>query len=108
MFSKRVLFSSHISFVSPIDICVTRISVITPKSTQQEVKAEANSDELNQVEQSTDEAAKQEDRAAEQADAASDEAPKNKPEDEKINTDGQDEAQLPAEEFQDGVNEAEK
>ncbi len=73
-----------------------------------EVKAEANSDELNQVEQSTDEAAKQEDKAAEQADAASDEAPKNKPEDEKINTDGQDEAQLPAEEFQDGVNEAEK
>lgn len=73
-----------------------------------EVKAEASNDELNQVEESTEEAGRKEDKAAEQADAASDEAPKNKPEDEKINTDGQDEAQLPAEEFQDGVDRAEK
>lgn len=71
-------------------------------------KPEATDDEINQVEESTDELAKEEDKKAKEADATNDEEPKLKKEDEKINTDGEDEAQLPAEEFQEGVDKAEK
>lgn len=71
-------------------------------------EAKANSDELNQVEESTDEVAKEETNEADKADASNDEAPKEKTHDEKVNTDGTDEAQLPAEEFQEGVDRVEK
>jgi large subunit ribosomal protein L19 len=71
-------------------------------------KAKANEDELNQVEESTDDVAKEETKEADKADASNDEAPKDKPADEKVNTDGEDEAQLPAEEFQEGVDRVEK
>lgn len=74
----------------------------------EEIKANASEDELNQVEESTDEVAKEETKQAEESDASNDEAPKNKPADEKTNTDGQDEAQLPAEEFQEGVDKKQK
>ena len=67
-------------------------------------KQKASNDELNQVEESTEEVAKEEDKKAKEADAGSDEDPKQKTEDEKVNTDGTDEAQLPAEEFQEGVD----
>ena len=74
----------------------------------EEIKANASEDELNQVEESTDDVAKEETKQAEESDASNDEAPKNKPTDEKTNTDGQDEAQLPAEEFQEGVDKKQK
>ena len=74
----------------------------------EEIKANASEDELNQVEESTDDVAKEETKQAEESDASNDEAKKNKPTDEKTNTDGQDEAQLPAEEFQEGVDKKQK
>ena len=67
-----------------------------------------NNDELNQVDESTEDLAKKESKQASSDDPSNDEAPKSKPADEKINTDGQDEAQLPAEEFEAGIDKAEK
>ena len=67
-----------------------------------------NNDELNQVDESTEDLAKKENKQASSDDPSNDEAPKSKPADEKINTDGQDEAQLPAEEFEAGIDKAEK
>lgn len=64
----------------------------------------AKDDEAKQVEESTDDVAKEEDKKAAEADPDNDEAPKNKPVDEKTNTDGDDESQLPAEEAQKGVD----
>ena len=75
---------------------------------EEAAKASASEDELNQVEESTDEVAKEETKQANEADASNDEAPKDKPADEKVNTDGQDEAQAPAEEFQEGVDRKQK
>jgi len=72
----------------------------------EEVKA--NEDELNQVEESTDDVAKEENKEAKESEATNDEAPKDKTEDEKVNTDGQDEALAPAEEFQEGVDRKQK
>ena len=74
----------------------------------EETKASSNEDELNQVEESTNDVAKEETKQAEESDASNDEAPKDKPADEKVNTDGEDEAQLPAEEFQEGVDRKQK
>jgi large subunit ribosomal protein L19 len=74
----------------------------------EEVKAEASNDELNQAEGNTEDIAKEENKEAAEADASNDEAPKEKTADEKVNTDGTDEAQLPAEEFQEGVDKVEK
>jgi len=74
----------------------------------EETKSEASNDELNQVEESTDDVAKEETKEAAEADASNDEAPKDKTQDEKVNTDGTDEAQLPAEEFQEGVDRKQK
>ena len=71
-------------------------------------EVKASEDELNQSEESTEDLAKEETKKADEADASNDEAPKDKPADEKVNTDGQDEAQAPAEEFQDGVDKAQK
>ncbi len=71
-------------------------------------KPVANEDELNRVEESTDTLAKQENKRASKDDATGDEAPKDKTVDEQINTDGEDEAQLPAKEFKAGVDKAEK
>ena len=67
-----------------------------------------NNDELNQVDESTEDLAKKENKQASSDDPSNDEAPKSKPADEKINTDGQDEAQLPADEFEAGIDKAEK
>ena len=71
-------------------------------------EAKPNEDELNRAEKSTDDVAKEESKEAAEADAVNDEDPKDKTADEKINTDGDDEAQVPAEEFQEGVDRAEK
>lgn len=75
-------------------------------SKAEEIKA--NEDELNQVEESTDDVAKEENKEAKESEATNDEAPKDKTEDEKVNTDGQDEALAPAEEFQEGVDRKQK
>jgi hypothetical protein len=72
----------------------------------EEIKA--SDDELNQVDESTDNVAKEENKEAKESDASNDEAPKDKTEDEKVNTDGQDEALAPAEEFQEGVDRKQK
>ncbi len=73
-----------------------------------EDSAEVSNDELNQVEESTETLAKQENKRASKDDATGDEAPKDKTADEQINTDGEDEAQLPAEEFKAGVDKVQK
>ena len=70
----------------------------------------AKNDEALQVEESTEDVAKEEDKKAVQDDAtpASDNEPKDAPADEKVNSDGNDEQQEAAEEFKDGVDKAEK
>ncbi len=78
------------------------------KATEANTKTPKNEDELNNASESTEDIAKQEDKQASSDDATNDEAPKQKPVDEVITTDGQDESQLPAEEFNQGVDKAQK
>jgi len=86
----------------------THAQIAEEEKAKIEKEVKASNDELNQVDESTDELAKEEDKQAASSDPSNDEAPKAKPADEKVNTDGTDEAQLPAEEFQQGVDKAEK
>lgn len=86
----------------------THAQIAEEEKAKIEKEVKASDDELNQVDESTDELAKEEDKQAASSDPSNDEAPKAKPADEKVNTDGNDEAQLPAEEFQQGVDKAEK
>lgn len=66
----------------------------------------SDADASKLVEKSTEDLAKQENKQANEADPDNDGSSKNKPVDEKINTDGDDEAQLPAEEAQKGIDKA--
>jgi large subunit ribosomal protein L19 len=70
----------------------------------------AKDDKARQVEESTDDIARDEDKKAAESDAtpASDNEPKDAPQDEKINSDGNDEQQEAAEEFQQGVDRGQK
>lgn len=70
----------------------------------------AKNDEEKQVEMSTEDLAKAEDKAAAKDDASSadDAVAQNATADDKINESGDDEAQLPAEEVQEGLDKAEK
>ncbi len=86
----------------------TQILEAEQKGIEANTKATKNEDELNNVAKSTDDIAKQEDKQAASDDAINDEAPKQKSADEVITTDGQDESQLPAEEFRQGVDKAQK
>lgn len=86
----------------------THAQIAEEEKAKIEKEVKASNDELNQVDESTDELAKEEDKQAASSDPSNDEAPKAKPAEEKVNTDGTDEAQLPAEEFQQGVDKAEK
>lgn len=71
---------------------------------------DAQNDEANQVEMSTEDLAKAEDKAAARDDASSadDAVSADATADDKVNESGDDEAQLPAEEVQEGLDKAEK
>lgn len=71
---------------------------------------DAKNDEENQVDMSTEDLAKAEDKAAAKDDASSadDAVASDATADDKVNESGDDEAQLPAEEVQEGLDKAEK
>ncbi len=83
---------------------------ITKEEEKLDGDKDAKNDEQNQVEMSTEDLAKAEDKAAAKDDAGSadDAVSADATADDKVNESGDDEAQLPAEEVQEGLDKAEK